>query len=399
MDVKTKDKLWTLKFLMACTAHFLTACAFNVLMPTIPIYLSEELMIPHSKIGIVLSSYVLALLFIRPFSGYIVDVFPRKMIYLIGLFCFMAVFSGYLLATTVGLFVLFRFLHGMFWGITSVSANTIAIDIIPSSRRAEGVGYFGVTMNLAMAIAPFFAIEIYNSMGFEVLILIATIFGILAFIVAALMKVPKTVPTFHPQKQALKKPLSLDRFILVAGLPILGNQLLITFGWGTLAAYAILYGIEIGIEHSGFYFVFLAIGIMLSRVVSGKMVDRGHLHKIILAATLVVSLSFLSFAYFSTSWIFFTCAFTMGLGYGALLPALQTLYINMAPASRRGTANATYLTGFDLGIGLGMLLGARIADYFSFEVMYYVPAVLTFIGMIIYRLFSMPLYEKRKLKQ
>lgn len=220
MDVKTKDKLWTLKFLMACTAHFLTACAFNVLMPTIPIYLSEELMIPHSKIGIVLSSYVLALLFIRPFSGYIVDVFPRKMIYLIGLFCFMAIFSGYLLATTVGLFVLFRFLHGMFWGITSVSANTIAIDIIPSSRRAEGVGYFGVTMNLAMAIAPFFAIEIYNSMGFEVLILIATIFGILAFIVAALMKVPKTVPTFHPQKQALKKPLSLDRFILVAGLPI-----------------------------------------------------------------------------------------------------------------------------------------------------------------------------------
>lgn len=397
MNEFSPPKLWTSKFIMAGIAQFLTACSFNILMPTIPLYLSETLGIPHSKIGIVLSSYVLALLIIRPFSGYIVDVFPRKMIYLIGLFCFVAIFSGYLIATSVGLFVLFRFLHGMFWGITSVSANTIAIDIIPSIRRAEGIGYFGVSMNLAMAIAPFFAIEIYNTLGFQTLIYFAIIFGIAAFIVASFIKVPKSIPDFSQQKKAIKQPFSLDRFVLVAGLPILANQIMITFGWGTIAAYIVLYGLELGIENSAVFFVFLALGIMVSRVISGKLVDRGHLHRIVMVAIALVSLSFFSLAFLIHPILFFLTAFIIGLGYGALLPALQTVYINMAPAIRRGTANATYLTGFDLGIGIGMLAGAWIADHFSFEIMYLIAGLLTLVGLVVYKQSSIKAYEKNKL--
>lgn len=397
MQKNVQPSLWTSKFIMAGIAQFLTACSFNILMPTIPLYLSESLGIAHSKVGIVLSSYVLALLIIRPFSGYIVDVFPRKMIYLIGLFCFVSVFSGYLIATTVGLFVLFRFLHGLFWGITSVSANTIAIDIIPTSRRAEGIGYFGVSMNLAMAIAPFFAIEIYNTLGFHTLIKIAIFFGIAAWLVASFLKVPKLTPSYAPQKQALRQPFSLDRFILLAGLPILANQILITFGWGTLAAYIVLYGLELGIENSAVFFVFLSIGIMLSRVLSGKLVDKGHLHKIIMTAILLVSLSFLSLSLMANATVFFMTAFTVGLGYGALLPALQTVYVNMAPAARRGTANATYLTGFDIGIGLGMLAGAWLTENFSLSFMYLCAAILTFIGLLIYKKLSIKQYETHKL--
>lgn len=397
MVKETKDKLWTLDFIKAGVAQFFMASSFHVLIPILPIYLSEALEIPHSKIGIVLSSYVLALLIIRPFSGYIVDVFPRKMIYMIGLFCFVTIFSGYLVAASIGLFIVFRFFHGLFWGITSVSANTIAIDIIPSSRRAEGIGYFGVTMNLAMAIAPFFAVELYNQYGFSVLVLLSMILGTMALITVAFMNVPKVIADYSVQKKAMKKPMSWDRFILRPGLPLFFNQLFITFGWGTIAAYAILYGQSKGFENSGYFFVSLAIGIMTARVLSGKLVDRGYLHIIVRIAIATVAIAFISFGLLETANLFFISALLLGLGFGALLPALQTLYINMAGPERRGTANATYLTGFDLGIGMGMLIGARIADIYNFEMMYFLAAGLNIIALLLYHFMSMKVYEKRKL--
>jgi len=131
-----KEVLWSRNFIIACVANFLTACSFNLLMPTIPLYLSQELGIEHSDVGVILSSYALALLVVRPFSGYFVDSHPRKLVYLVGLGCFVAMFVGHFFAATVGIFVVLRFVHGLFWGLTSVSANTLAIDIIPASRRA-----------------------------------------------------------------------------------------------------------------------------------------------------------------------------------------------------------------------------------------------------------------------
>lgn len=387
-----KEVLWNKSFIIACVANFLTACSFNLLMPTIPLYLTEVLNIESSKMGIILSSYAFALLLIRPFSGFLVDLYPRKMLYLIGITCFMAVFFGYYFAATVGFFIILRFIHGLFWGLSSVSANTVAIDIIPASRRAEGIGYFGVNMNIAMAIAPFFAIEIYEERGFSSVISVALAMGALAILVVCFMKVP-TRPAMER-----KQPLSLDRFLLVKGLPILFNQIFITFGWGTLMAYGILYGIESGVKNAGLFFLFLAAGIIASRVISGRLVDRGHIHQVIIFAVAVVSLSFLSFALIHTVYAYNISAFFIGIGYGTLLPALQTIYINMASASQRGTANSTYLTGFDLGIGVGMLAGASIASKYGYENMYLFTSLLCFLGLLIYAFNSRKIFDKHKLR-
>lgn len=412
--MEKKEVLWNKNFIIACFANFLTACSFNLLMPTIPLYLSQELHIEHSKVGVILSSYALALLIVRPFSGFLVDSYPRKQVYLIGICCFMAVFVGYYFAFTVAFFVILRFVHGLFWGLSSVSANTVAIDIIPSSRRAEGIGYFGVNMNIAMATAPFVAIYIYESRGFADLITTAIIMGILAVVAISFIQVPKkkyAKPDVLPvnaemvvlTEEEIIKPksklaLSLDRFLLVKGLPILLNQLFITFGWGTLAAYAILYGQEIGINNPAFFFLFLALGIISSRIVSGKLVDKGHIHKVIIFAIVVVCLAFFCFSFFHNNIAYYISALFIGVGYGTLLPALQTIYINMAPASKRGTANSTYLTGFDIGVGLGMLAGASIAENHTFELMYALTSGLCFFGLILYIFMSRRIFDRHRLR-
>lgn len=389
--MEVKEKLWNRNFIIACVTYFFIACSFNLLMPVIPIFLSEELGVEPSKIGIALSSYAIALLIVRPFCGYWVDVFQRKPLLLLGTTFFVALFIGYYFALTVLFFVILRFFHGMFWGLSTVSANTVAIDIIPASRRAEGIGYFGVNSNIAMAIAPYIAVNIYDAYGFHVLISCALGMGILSIVIVSFIKVPI--------RKKLDKipPMSFDRFILIKAVPILFNQLFISFGWGTLIAFAVLYGKQIGIQNSGIFFLFLAGGIVLSRVTSGKFVDRGHLHTVMTVALIAITIGFTGFALLYNIAFYCFSAFLIGIGYGTLFPALQTIYINMAPPSKRGTANSTYLTGFDLGIGLGMLLGAYIAELSGFSNMFLLSGGLCLLAMIIYRLNSKKVYDRNRI--
>ena len=391
LNMTLKEKLWSKNFIIAGISNFLIACSFYLLMPTIPIYLSEELNVPHSKIGIALSSYVIALLIIRPFSGYWVDVYARKPLYLLGVTLFVLTFIGYYFAATVLFFFVLRFIHGLFWGLTSVSSNTVAIDIIPASRRAEGIGFFGVNRNIAMSIAPFVAVNIYEAYGFSMLINAALTMGGLAIIAVGLIKVP--------ERKILDKatPISFDRFILVKGIPIFINQIFLAFGYGVLVAYAVLYGKEINIQNAGIFFLFFATGIILSRVGTGKLIDRGHLHKVVMVAISLLVIGFVGFAIFHNIYYYCIAAFVLGLGYGTLFPALQTIYINMAPASKRGTANSTYLTGFSLGIGMGILLGAYIDEYLGFSNMYLFASALSFIALLIYWFNSKNVYERNRI--
>ncbi|MCO5240109.1 MAG: MFS transporter [Chitinophagaceae bacterium] len=390
-SIEKKERLWNKNFIIACLTYFLVACSFNLLMPTIPLFLSGELGVSPSKIGVVLSSYAAALLIIRPFSGYLVDVYARKPLFVLGISLFVLTFAGYYFAVSVLFFIVLRFVHGLFWGLSTVSANTVAIDIIPASRRAEGVGYFGVNINIAMAIAPYIAVKIYDAYHFSALISSALFMGSLSIIASLFIKVP------YRKKLDKVPPISPDRFILVRAIPIFLNQLLLSFGWGTLVAFAVLYGKRIGIQNSGIFFLFLAGGIVFSRVTSGKLVDRGYLHQVMAVAILLISGGYVGFALVHDIYVYCIAAFLIGTGYGTLFPALQTIYINMAPASKRGTANSTYLTGFDLGIGTGMLTGAWLAGIFGFANMFLITGGLSFVALFIYWFNSRKVYEKGRL--
>ena len=390
--MKVKEVLWSKNFIVACLTNFLIACSFNLLMPTIPLYLTEVLGIAESNVGIVLSSYVLAMLFMRPFSGYLVDVLPRKMLYVIGLSLFVSVYFGYYFVTAVLAFVIVRFIHGIFWGLTSVSANTVAIDIIPASRRAEGIGFFGMFNNLALAIAPFFALNIYHHYGFMWLTTSAIFMGVLAIGFIFFIRVPKREKVKNP-------PLSFDRFILLPALPVLFNQIIITSAWGTLIPFAALYGKSIGIQNSGMLFLFLAFGIIISRILSGKLVDRGYIHPVVIISLLIAGLGFLVYSQVQMLSAFCLSAFVVGVGFGMLLPALQTLYVNMATHDRRGTASSTYLTGFDLGNGVGMLTGGFVISSLGISTLYLISAAACFLGMIVYAVSTRKVYDKRKLTE
>ncbi|MDR1502718.1 MAG: MFS transporter [Prevotella sp.] len=387
-----KPKLWSLSYLNVCLANFLMACSFNLLMPSIPLYITEQMGVAQSKTGIVLASYAIALMFVRPFSGYIVDLYSRKKVLLVAFSCYVLIFFGYFWATTVMLFILVRFLHGITWGLSTVSSSTLAIDVVPTERRAEGIGYYGTFMNVAMAIGPFVAIHIYNNWGFQILLWCAIAMGTLGIVATAMIKAPERPKVEQSQK------LSMDRFFLLKGWPIFLNQLLPCFAWGTIGPFVAQYGKQIGIFNAGIFFLFWAGGIITSRVFAGKLVDRGKIHEVNVSAMAIVAIAFFAFATIHNIYAFCISGLFIGIGFGMMFPALQTLYINLAENSQRGTANSTYLIGFDLGLAIGMLLGGYITGFFSFETLYLVASGLCLFSVLIYWTFSRVVFERNRLR-
>jgi MFS family permease len=360
-------------------------------MPTIPLYITEKLGVAQTHTGIVLASYTLALLVVRPFSGYLVDLYARKKVLLISFVFFVLVFFGYFWATTVAVLVFVRILHGATWGLTSVATNTLTIDLVPSERRAEGISFAGTFMNLAMAVGPLIAIHIYHSQGFHTLIYFAIGMGVLGIIAVAFIKAPVRQPVIH-------RRVSLDRFFLFPAWPVFLNQLLPCFAWGTVVAYVAQYGKLIDIPNVGIFFLFFAIGIMASRAFAGKLVDRGHVHIVNVVAMLTVAVFLFVFAFMQDIYSFCGVALCIGMGFGSMLPAMQMLYINLAGHRQRGTASATYLLGFDVGVSIGMLLGGYISGLASFERLYIVSSLLCLAGAVMYLLVSKPWFERKRLR-
>lgn len=396
-----KDRLVTPSYCLILAANFLLYFAFYLILPILPFYLIEVFQTGNATVGIILSCYTIASLCIRPFSGYLLDTLSRKPLYLIAYFIFVSIFAGYIVAGALSLFVMLRVVHGLAFGMVTVAGNTIVIDVTPSSRRGEAVGYYGMMNNMAMSFGPMAGLFMHDSYSFETIFICAFISGALGMVAACMVKVPL--------KQPLKcEPISLDRFVLIKGIPAGIALLLLSIPYGMTSTYIAMYAKEIGITlSSGLFFTFMAIGMAVSRIFSGRQVDKGRITQVIILGLYLVSICFfilsacgklMQIAPELTEVIFFMIALLLGVGFGTMFPAFNTLFVNLAPNSQRGTATSTYLTSWDVGIGIGLMAGGYLAEVTSFDTAYLFGACLTVISILYFNLKVAPHYHKNKLR-
>lgn len=378
--------------MMLFSANFLMAFAFYLLMPTLPFYLISVWHLDKGMAGLVLASYVIASISSRPFSGYLVDRFSRKNLYIISFIFFVILFGGYIIAGSLILFIIFRILHGVIWGTLTTASNTLVLDITPSSRRGEAIGIFGLSSNIAMAIGPMTGLILYESLPFNYIFYTAAITGVIGVLLALPMKVPERL-------KSIREPLSFDRFVLLKGIPSGINLILITVSYGMIFSFSAMYGKENNIPNPGAFFIIMAFGIMFSRMIGGKLVDRGRLNEVSVSAMILLTIGMLILASFHHPYAFFSSAFVVGVGFGLLFPALQTLMVNLSSHKQRGTAISTFFTAFDLGVGLGMFLGGKIAEMMGLSRSFLMGAALTFISIFYYLVITASHYKKNRIDQ
>ena len=401
------ERLWNRNYIKVMTANFSLFFAFYVLTPLLPLYLSEHFGATKDVIGLVLSGYTITALLCRPFSGYIVDSFSRKVVLMVCFGTFAIFFAGYLAASTLLLFTIVRTLHGGPFGALTVSNSTVAIDVLPSSRRTEGIGYYGMSNNLAMAIAPTVGIFIYKfTASFELLFWLALVVACLGWLVDATVTLPS--------KEIIrnKSKLSMDRFFLVRGWLLGLNMVAFGFSFGVLSNYLAIYGKEVmGITGgTGTYFMLCSVGLILSRLQGGKALREGRLtfnagsgmvisligYTLFILMPTLYELSIINYP-LSIAIGYYGSALLIGLGNGHMWPAFQNMTINVASNNQRGTANSTILISWDIGMGLGILVGGVISELLGYGAAFWTVVLVNAAGVACFFLATKAFFLQRNL--
>lgn len=392
MDEKL-ERLWNREYCKAMAGNFMLFFSFYLLTPLLPIYLDSQFKADKDMIGLVLSGYVVAALIVRPFSGFIVDSFNRKKVLMLCFFAFFICFTGYIGAGTLLMFAIVRTIHGIPFGATTVANSTVAIDVLPSSRRNEGIGYYGLSNNLAMAIAPSAGIWIYGATGdFTLLFWISLAVAFFGFYCTTAIRLPARTPVEG------KPHLSMDHFFLTRAWLMAINIFLFSICWGVMSNYVAIYGKEVmGItDGTGIFFALLSSGLFASRLYGAKSLREGRLTENALEGACISAVGFTLFALAPGVWAFYVSALLIGLGNGRMFPAFLNMFISVARHDQRGTANSSILTSWDLGMGAGILLGGILVEYAGYSTAFWFTAASQTSGALLLYFFTRRFFQARR---
>lgn len=388
-------RLWNGNYIKVFVANFMIFFSFMLLTPLLPIYLSETFGADKHTIGTVLFGYSVLALIARMFSGYLVDSFSRKRVLLVCFFFFSLFFVGYLVAGSLLLFAIVRTLHGAPFGSTTVANSTMAIDVLPSERRTEGIGYYGLANNIASAISPSVAIWIYHAThDFNILFWLAMLIAMAGMLIVATVKVPaKPVVKNTPS-------VSLDRFFLVKGTGEALTMACFSFSYGVVSTYVAIYGRErLGIEGgAGTFFLLLSLGLILSRLQGSRALRQGRLVHNAAVGVSISLMGYLLFAALHNEFGYYASALVIGLGNGHMYPAYQNMFVNLAPHSQRGTASSSILVAWDVGLGIGVLLGGLLSEKWGYTIAFWAAWLVNLVGFLGFWLYVKAHFNRNKLR-
>lgn len=374
------QKIWTRDFLFVCFANFFIFLGFQMTLPTIPLFV-EELGGNDFLIGLVVGIFTFSALLIRPWAGHALETKGRRFIYLLGLLIFVVSVSSFSIASSLFFLFALRIIQGAGWGLSTTAGGTVATDLIPVKRRGEGIGYFGLSGNIAMAFGPSVGLALVPILDFPKLFLICGGLGATAFILASLIK-------YQPVDSNAEKQKKKWDFYEKAAIKPASLLLFITVTFGGIATFLPLYTKQNGIPGIELYFFFFAISLMLSRTFAGKIFDRRGLKAVFIPGTLLIVVAMLLLTFLTGQWMLILAAILYGVGFGSVQPALQAWAINSAPANRKGMANATFFSFFDLGVGFGAMFFGFISKWFGYGAIYACGAVSVSLSILLYLFYA-----------
>ena len=397
-------------FIACCLSNLLFYTSVYVLVPVLPLYLVDEFQADKPLAGVILSLFVFSSMFIRPFSGFFVDMFQRKPLYLFCYFIFTALFAGYLLAGTLFVLAIVRAIHGLIFSVGTTSATALAVDLLPIEKQGRGIGLFGVTTSAGMLFGPITGLTVLDFYSFQSVFAVALAIAITALMIGISIKPPERQPTDHADACQDDSPgempggdkadcrtitgfmRSLKRIILIQALPIALCAILVMFFYGAIVHYFTLFIRERDIHvEAGIFFVLLSLGLMAGRLAGGWFVDKGALFMPVLIGKMLI------LAAVSALWqdVFLLAGILCGFGYGMIFPSYQTIFIRLANESQRGIAVSTYRTATDFGTGLAVILGGLIAEWSSFFALFLIGAFLILLSLVLFHTFAGPHYTRQ----
>lgn len=370
-----QDKIWTRDFTLIVMSNFFIFLGFQMTLPTIPLFV-EELGGNDQLIGIVVGIFTFSALLVRPLAGRALEVRGRRFVYATGLGIFVLSVGSYGLIHSLMFLFIMRMIQGVGWGFSTTASGTIATDLIPAHRRGEGMGYYGLSGNIALALGPTLGLALVGKISFTELFLICAALGLMALLFSSFIRYKQVEPTTVPQKK-------WDIFEKTAMPPSL-LLFFITVTFGGIASFLPIYATQENVSGIEWYFFLYALALLVSRTFAGKLYDQKGHRAVFIPGTVLIIIAMLLIAWLPNSLILYLAGTLYGLGFGTVQPALQAWSVKEAQPHRRGMANATFFSFFDLGVGVGAIGFGQIAHLLGYGSIYLFSAGSVFASILLY---------------
>lgn len=397
MNRLTQERLWSRDFVNVCITYYFMVFNYQYLLVTLPLYFQQDLKGPDSQAGLIVAVFFVAAIAIRPFTGAIIERAGIRNVFYLSVALYVLPNLLYFAAASIPVLLALRALHGFAFGMLTTAMGTIAANIVPESRKGEGMGYFGLMVSISMATGPFAGLTIFYGWGSTAMFGAALGSVVLGMISAAMISRPDANAadnargTAAPASGAGAQPApaankwGLSSFFEAKAMPISIPGFIFGFAYSTIVTFIPIYAEHLNLSRiSNLYFVVFAGVLLLTRPFTGRWFDR-YGENVIMYPTIIsytAGLALLSIA--DNPLLFLLSAALVGFGWGTIFPSSQTIAVKVSPPARRGVATATFLFFLDSGVIIGAMFSGMIGATIGYSTMYVYSSVLVLIGLAVY---------------
>jgi MFS family permease len=380
-----REKLWTKDFIIVSIINFLLVLVFFLLMVTIAGFAVEQFNASTSVAGLVSSIFIIGALIGRIVTGRIIQVKGSKKILVIGLISVILTTTLYFAAFNLTALIIIRLLHGMSIGIASTATGTIIAQIVPDSRKGEGIGYFSMSAILATSVGPLVGILLNHVSGFNLIFSFNLIMGIITLLISLFVSASKIQSV--PNRNLIKpeKGFRLSNYLEFKAIPISFVALIVGFGYSGILSFITFYGEEIHLEEAAsYYFLTYSIIVLMSRPFSGRLMDLKGANIIIYPGLLIFSVGMYLLSQAHHGITLLLASALIGLGFGNFQSVAQAISIKVTESHRLGLATSTYYVFYDVGLGVGPYFLGFLIPVMGFRNLYLMMVFVILSAIVLY---------------
>ena len=335
-----------------------------------------------TQAGLATTIFLLSVIIVRPFSGIILEMFGKKRMLVISMFTFTLSTFSYTLTDDITILLILRFIHGISFSIATTVTLSIVADLVPPERRGEGLGYFGMSMNLAVVAGPFIALTLQPIVSYMTIFLLFGVIMVIGWGSSFLVK-----DSGEPLPKPEKRRITWSDLFEKKALAISSVGIFVSFTYASIMSFISIYAESLGlIKAAGFFFLVFAIGMLIVRPITGQLFDSRGPDIVIIPSLIVYAIGMFALSFTSSTWMLLLAGGLIGMGYGTLLPCFQTLAIQSTTHKRSAYATATFFTLYDTGIAVGSFALGIAVSYLGYANLYMIVGIFILFIAIYYKL-------------
>ena len=345
--------------------------AVGAVLPVLPRYVHGPLGAGNVAVGVVIGSYAVTGLLLRPLAGRLADRRGRRPTVILG--SLVVAVSGFLYLLPLGVPGLIgaRLLLGAGEGAVFTAGSAWVVDIAPPQRRGRVIGLYGLAVWGGLSVGPLIGELLLNASGYTAVWLFAGVAPLAGALVA--LRLPDS---FRPVGHAEQHPL-IAREAIRPGLALA----LASVGYAAIAAFVVLHLDERGIGHGATVFGAFATMVVLTRLIGGDLPDRIGPARVAVAAAAVEAAGLATIALAQSFEVAVVGALAMGAAFSLLYPSLSLIVVSRVPETRRGAALGTFTAFFDAGVGFGAPLAGIAVVLTGYQGAFLLAATIALLAM------------------